>query len=398
MSKYSKQEIGRIVSELLSRGHEGDYWDYKREWPPKEENTDLIKDIISFANTTHSKDCFLIFGAEDNGQPHEMESPRRNQNQLLCLLNRVPQWAGHNQPTVSLENIVIEGHVYDIVIIYNSYRTPFYLQEDCIPEIKYPENATPQQRKDVDDRKKRKTLRQGVIYVRTEDNSTPFNKIANPFVIEELWKKRFHLLQPVLKQFISEMAMTDNWRLTEGEKYHSIYRPEFTFQYVEEDYQNTSFNEFYVKLFPDTNANRRIFSCNYFGTVLREVYTVSIDGGRWHIPYPKIASIGINKQRYFYFLEQSDDMVIYKFLNLSNTYHSEHYHTRLASYIPWFRNDNERLSFEQWLCNGNNQTLFLSDYESNWQVESQFTIAHERNEAATGRTIVKMLTTFRQMQ
>lgn len=398
MSKYTKSEIGRIVSELLSKGHEGDYWDYKREWPSKEENTDLIKDIISFANTAHSKDCFLIFGAEDNGQPHEMVMPRRNQNQLLGLLNRVPQWTGHNQPIVSLEDIVIEGHVYDIVIIYNSNRTPFYLQEDCVPEIKYPENANPQQKKDVDDQKKRKTLRQGAIYVRTEDNSTPFDKIANPFVIEELWKKRFHLLQPVLEQFISEMVITENWRLTEGEKYHSIYRPEFTFQYVEEDYPETSFNEFYVKLFPDINANRRIFTCNYFGTVLREVYTVSIDGGRWHIPYPKIARIRINNQRYFYFLKQSDDMVIYKFLNSNNTYYSEHYNTRLSSYIPCFRNDNERLSFEQWLCNGDNQTNFISDFNSTWQDESLFTIAQERNEAATGRTIVKMLTAFRQIQ
>lgn len=398
MSKYTKSEIVRIVSELLSRGHEGDYWDYKREWPPKEENTDLIKDIISFANTKHSKDCFLIFGAEDNGQPHEMIIPRRNQNQLLGLLDRVPQWAGHNKPIVSLEEIVIEGHVYDIVIIYNSNRTPFYLQENCVPEIKYPKNANTQQKKDVDDRKRRKTLRQGVIYVRTEDISTPFDKIANPFDIEELWKKRFHLLQPVLEQFISEMVITKNWQLTEGEKYHSIYRPEFTFQYVEEDYQNTSFNEFYVKLFLDINAKRRIFTCNYFGTVLREVYTVSLDGGRWTIPYPKIASLGINRQRYFYFIEQSDDMVIYKFLASSNTYNSKLYYTRLANYIPCFRNNNERLSFEQWLCNGNNQISFLSEFKSNWQEESLFTIPQERNEAAMGRTIVKMLTAFRQIQ
>lgn len=90
--------------------------------------------------------------------------------------------------------------------------------------------------------------------------------------------------------------------------------------------------------------------------------------------------------------------MICKFLNSKNTYYGEHYNTRLSSYIPCFRNDNERLSFEQWLCNGDNQTNFISGFNSTWQDESLFTIAQERNEAATGRTIVKMLTAFRQIQ
>ncbi len=354
----------------------------------------MIKDIISFANTTHTKDCFLIFGAEDNGQPHEMVMPRRNQNQLLGLLNRVPQWAGHNQPIVSLEDIVIEGHVYDIVIIYNSNRTPFYLQEDCVPEIKYPKNASPQQKKEVDDQKKRKTLRQGVIYVRTADNSTPFGDIANPFIIEQLWKKRFHLLQPVLRQFMEEMRITDNWQETEGEKYHNIYRPEFTFQFREEE-SPQAFNEFYVSLFQDQKAYGRTYTCNYYGTVLCEVYTVSIDGGRWQIPYPKITLLG-NHQRYFYLVQDSDDMVIYNFLNSHNTTNTpERYLRVLVEYVPLFVNETEHLSFEQW----------IQDHQDELELECSKNKIRNTNrgdnhfihDKVVGRSISYLLQQFRQL-
>ena len=391
MSKYSEQELRKIVSSLLAKRHEGDYWDYKREWPPSEENTDLVKDIICFANTTHSRDCFIIYGAEDDGKPYKMQNKRRNQNELTDLLTHSPMWAGCNHPSASVETIQIKENVYDVIIIYNSDRTPFYLQKDYVPEIKYPSNATQEEKREIDARKQKKTLHKGIIYARSEDSSTSFGGMANPYTIEQLWRKRFHLLQPLYSQFIEEMRLIDNWQSTEGEKYHNIYRPEFTFQYRDEEPPQT-FDEFYVRLFPDTKAYRRVYTCNYYGTVLREVYIVSIDGGRWQIPYPHF-SLFCN-QRYFYLIEESDDMVIYDFLNSQNTNNPNSYLQSLTKYVPLFIDETEHSTFEQWLQK--HQDEFESEKSKLKSKCASHNDVYFKHEEALGERISNMLKQFRQ--
>ena len=392
MSKYSSQELKTIISDLLDRGHEGDYWDYKREWPTKEENTDLIKDIICFANTTHSRDCFLIYGANDDGTPYLMTKPRHNQNELIMLLTQKPKWAGDNQPYVSLEAIEINGNLYDIVIIYNTNKTPYYLQQDCVPDIKYPPNSTQEQRNEINKKINEKTLHKGIIYVRTEDNSTPFNGIAKPLIIEELWKKRFNLLQPIYEQFIEEMTEIKNWDFGNSETYHNIYRPEFTFQYKQTD--NNSYNEFFVQLFPNPNAHSRIYTCNFYGTILKEVFTVSIDGGRWCIPYPKIDTLSFNGHRYFYFLNNSDDMIFYRFLN-SSMINADDYYRRFKEHVSCFENEDERKDFLLWI--ENNQTMFLEENKKNEMLPLVFCDKEFKSDAILGKSLVNLLNKFRKI-
>ena len=55
----NKSRLQELVLSLLEQGKEGEYWDFKQEWHEKIE--DLLKDIICFANTVHSKDCYIIF-------------------------------------------------------------------------------------------------------------------------------------------------------------------------------------------------------------------------------------------------------------------------------------------------------------------------------------------------
>ena len=387
--KYSENDLHDIIMELLAKGHEGEYWDYKREWPPKEENTDLVKDIICFANTSHSKDCFLIFGAEDDGTPHAMTRQRRNQNELNTLLSQPLKWAGGNQPIVSLETMEIKGNTYDIVIVYDSDKTPYYLEQDYAPDIKYPSNATNEDKKNVDERRKRKTLRQGVIYVRTGDNTTPFERIANPLSVENLWKKRFHLLVPAKEQFIEAMAIPENWFMSD-DIYYDVYRPEFTLRPVQE---LSPFTEYYVQLFPDREAYSLKYSCNCRDTSLFPIHTVLIDGARWQIPYPKVEIFNLSGQRYYYFYEESDFMISYKFFNRDCSDAPRYYKT-LTEYVLCLKDENEHLEFKQWVQN--NQSAFGAEYKKT--VESltlHFTSEQFQNEAIFGKTLVNMLCEFR---
>ena len=74
-----------LLDYLLSQGKEGEFWDFKREWHNKIE--DLIKDIICFANTVHDKDCYLVFGIEDDLSVIDVPEPRRKQADILDALS-----------------------------------------------------------------------------------------------------------------------------------------------------------------------------------------------------------------------------------------------------------------------------------------------------------------------
>lgn len=55
------QEINRIVQDLLQRGYEGTYWDYKEDYTDCKE--DKLIDIICMANNIDGRDAYLIYGA-----------------------------------------------------------------------------------------------------------------------------------------------------------------------------------------------------------------------------------------------------------------------------------------------------------------------------------------------
>ena len=74
----NKSRLQELVLSLLEQGKEGEYWDFKQEWHEKIE--DLLKDIICFANTVHSKDCYIIFGVADDLTVTGMKKDRRKQS------------------------------------------------------------------------------------------------------------------------------------------------------------------------------------------------------------------------------------------------------------------------------------------------------------------------------
>lgn len=347
MGKYSKKELREIISELLAKGHEGDYWDYKSEWSSS--NIDLLKDIICFANTTHSKDCFLIYGADDDGNPCSMHNRKKEKEIIDLIYSYKVRWADNNPPDVALETITLNDSLYDILIVYNTDRTPFYLREDYVQTKNNRSSEKSDESKGVDTEKKTKKLRKGVIYTRTNDCSTGFDRIASPDIVEKLWKKRFHLLIPIYDQFLEEMKCVENWHTNNGEIFYNIYRPEFTFQSVSEE-EPTQIKDYYVKGFQDPKAFRNIFLCKYFGTILQKFVLVSVDGSRCFFPMLKTRSIPFSIDCYFYLLKSSEEMVVCHFLNSFLSDSHAKYQT-LSKYVPCFVNKEECDNFEHWLQN-----------------------------------------------
>ena len=141
-------DIEARIKNLIDSKSEGDYWDFKQEW--HNENERLLHDIICFANTIHSNDCYLIIGVSDTGKIVGVsENNRMKQADILDLLSNTV-FAGDNTPEVKLDTIEVDGKEVDILTVFNSYTVPYYLKSKS---------------------KKYNNIKEGYIYTRVGDKN-----------------------------------------------------------------------------------------------------------------------------------------------------------------------------------------------------------------------------------
>ena len=188
---YTDNDLIDLLRNIRTQKREADYWDVKQDWHEKIE--DLIKDIICFANTVHDKDCFLIFGVNDNLKVCGMEKDRKKQSDILDTLSKL-QFAGDVQPDIELKTVTVSSDIepdimveVDILIIYNTYLTPIYLKKMYGKMI------------------------QGCIYSRIGDKNTENNGNSDIRQIEMLWKKRFGLTKSPYEYIIDHLADKSEW-------------------------------------------------------------------------------------------------------------------------------------------------------------------------------------------
>ncbi|WZX99648.1 ATP-binding protein [Bacillus sp. FSL W7-1360] len=261
------------VQRLLSKGKEGEYWDFKQEWYEKEKKADLIKDIICFSNTPHDKDCYIIFGVDDNCNVVGMKEieKRRKQADILDTLSNI-HFAGDNVPKISVESIEVQRVELDVLIVENMEKTPVYLKQP------YP-NKKGEKHK----------IEQGCIYTRTGDKNTPNGANADIQDIEKLWKKRLGLLKAPLEYIYDRLQYREEWNKQDSEAgsyYYNIYRPELVLdrtlgKYDPNEHQCYS----YVMINPDTFFSMLKVKCQ--GTVLTKYEFVGLDGDRYSTPVPE---------------------------------------------------------------------------------------------------------------
>ena len=72
-----QSELENIIKELLSKGYEGGYWDYKEDYTSCKE--DKLIDIICMANNIEGRDAYLIYGADDNGIVKGIETTKEEE-------------------------------------------------------------------------------------------------------------------------------------------------------------------------------------------------------------------------------------------------------------------------------------------------------------------------------
>lgn len=326
--RYSRLPIIDIVSYCLSQGREGEFWDFKQEW--HSDIKDLIKDIICFANTVHDENCYLIFGIADDLTLTGMQQTRRKQADIIDALSNLV-YAGDNVPSISIKTITYKNVELDILVIYDTSRTPIYLKKTYGDMI------------------------QGCIYARVGDRNTPNRGNADITTIENLWRKHLGLTKPPIEYIFDSLSNKLEWSESEN-GFYNIYRPEFSIQRIfEEEYEmNRGADEFYS--YAQTNESTSYYMLNIIanGTSIDTYQVVNLDSGRLSIP---VAEWG-----FVHFDNPYSDVVGYKYYIVNShlekllrfMYDPQNMEERWAfrnyeKLVLFFESESEKLSFEEYV-------------------------------------------------
>ena len=336
MSEQHKKYIEDIVRSLLQRGKEGDYWDFKQEW--HENISDLIKDIICFANTVHDKDCYLIFGVSNKLEVVGMQKQRRKQADIIDTISNL-HFAGDNYPKIELETISYEGTELDILIIFNTNKTPIYLK--CQYE----------------------KMHLGCIYSRIGDKNTPNNGNSDVGDIENLWKKRFGLMKTILDYIYDHICHISEWTIYNAGSNHEGYKFEIYNNY-KPDYKIEAIFEYDLArstilsyIFDNETVAGGEFLIKYNNVILESLPIVSIGKCELKLLDPHMGLIFRERPKdnwgyiygggdYAYFLYDSKEYKIIQLLNYYKTNDYDETFNAIKKAIVFYHNEIEKNDFE----------------------------------------------------
>lgn len=322
--RLSDHSITNLISYFISKGKEGEWWDFKQEWHINMH--DLIKDIICFANTVHDEDCYLIFGVSDDLKLTGMQQSRKKQADVIDALSNL-HFAGDNIPKIDIETVNFEGTELDVLKIFDTDRTPIYLKKPY------------------------GSMRQGCIYSRNGDKNTPDNGNAEIVEIENLWRKRLGLTKPPLEYIIDRLQNKLEWN-QHGDFYYNIYKPEYSIKKYDEDEDgDRRGDEFYSYSQTNESTSYSMLDIMAHNTVLNSYQITNLDSGRLSIPVPQWGFLHFGEyhqdtRAYKYYIEGSDRYRVLDFM-----YNPENSDERCAfddlmNVVLLYHSEEERKAFE----------------------------------------------------
>ena len=277
------------VGDLIATGKEGDHWDFKRE--PHAMTGDLIKDIICLANSPrHTGDRYIIYGVDDTGLVVGLHSgTHRTQADIVNTLSNAG-FAGGVYPDIYLQQIELQGHRLEVLVIKDRPEKPYYLQK------KYHKDGV--------------RLNPGTVYARVRDSNTPSDQVASSYDIDRMWRQRFGLDQTPFQRVKNYLLDRDGWAETSEDVWYYSQFPEFTISPTEEEARPVQASENWVRAATNPSAFVRPFRICFHQTVLAQVVCIYYDEMRAITPAPR--STQVDKDLWFFSL--SADTLEFLFL------------------------------------------------------------------------------------
>lgn len=320
-------ELKDKILALIETKREDDYWDFKQ--CHHKNKADLLHDIICMANNRSNHDGYIIFGIQDRTFDVlgvEEDENRRNQQNIIDFLKEKSFSMGV-RPKIQLITLTVLQHELDILIIYNTLETPYYLTNE------YRDNG--------------RIVRSNYIYTRVGDTNTDINKSADANHVEFLWKKRFGLhLSPFekLKLFLTSKS---DWIDSESISYHKN-NPEYTLVRTD-DYDSNS-AEFYAYTMTNNSVMYGDISANYFGTTLYSRQTVVLDGGRYVTVVPEWGFIHYDSYHrktdsFKYFIKEDISYSLHQYLLNEESHEAKYAHKTFMEAVLLFNTHYEKNCF-----------------------------------------------------
>lgn len=315
------------ILKLIKLKHEGEYWDFKKQWYEEGKISDLLHDIICMANNLADRDAYIIIGIDEERDfcfvDVKNDCNRLNTQKLTDFL-KDKKFAGDIRPQVHVESVECGNCTIDVIVVEKTIVTPIFLKE------------------------KYRDVNANNIYTRVQDTNTPKGKSADIDKIEYLWKKRFGLIySPYEKMFRylkSPGLWCDDANEIEAKKYYKL-APEYTLQIVDRDDSRNGY-EYYLFNQCDSTPHWATINAFYHQTTIASFGAVFLDGGRYFTTCPRTDGISFTE---FYHWDLS-----YKYMVLD----SPEYLLNLMFYDK--NNQNHVISRRAFL---ENILIFYSDLE-----------------------------------
>ena len=371
MGKTRYFELKNKVESIINEKKETDEWDFKQEWSDTQE---VVKDIICFSNTTHDKDCYLIYGISNDYEITGMEKERKKQSDIHDTIAKICFAAGV-KPKIELETIIIQNKEVDVLIVKNIEKTPIYLEE---PYSK---------------------LRVGYIYSRVGDRNTAYDKNSSSEIIEKLWKKRFKLLKAPLDYMLDKLENIDDWEIND-EGYYNKYKPDYRIREVDKETNSIIRTDFYS--YSVFNESTQYYTYDFFyKSSLKKYRIVVLDSGRFSTPIPESEMLKIEKEKiyYRYYVKRSPVWKIKEFLyNKSENLEKEQTKYDFEKVILIFESEKEKEKFELMIEEKAREIINLISVNEMYDYintgNEQLTNNYQK-QLRTGIVLNKMLTEFR---
>lgn len=273
INSHNQEVSMESINDLLAKP-EDEYHDFKDQWYKQYDKAELIKDIFSFVNTDHHKDCYLIIGVDDNHDVTGVEDDpnRLNTQKLTDYLHSLPIANSHT-PKVIVQSIEVSGHTIDIIVIKDTNDVPVYLDKNKQP-------------------KQSKCIHAGQIFARENDTNTPIDESASDYLVQRLWKKRFSLDLTIQQQYVSKLKDVNNWEYFETDKIGFLYNvdPDYC-MFLEEDDENRYKVESYALGQFRARMDWQKLVLKYRNRTISEFLVVFLDGARFMTLTPNLGSI-----------------------------------------------------------------------------------------------------------
>ena len=161
------------------------------------------------------------------------------------------------RPTVCVETIEIDDKLIDVIKVYNSLNTPFYLKERF------------------------QQLNPNNIYARIQDTNTPVNRSADINIVELLWEKRFGLLLTPIEYFNYQLLDKSHWKKAPVQPKVVYYHETEAHYVIEYELIDSLLRTGYEYFFLNQSDVRPIWGTirlKYFNTCLLELFGNMLSG------------------------------------------------------------------------------------------------------------------------